>query len=267
MSFIGTLINHLREPDVVKVDVDGSARFTAHRRVLARKPLLQQVFRQFHAEFERADRSHFSGAGTRIELGAGVAPVKDSLPDVLSSDVVPAPGLDLCLDAQQMSLPDCSVRAIFAQNCFHHFPQPTRFFGELARVLVPGGGAVLIEPYHGPLASILYPRLFATEGFDKNYPTWEVPASGPMNGANQAASYVVFVRDRHRFEAEFPQLEIVSQEPLPNALTYLLSGGLNFRQLVPASLAPLLGLLERSLFPLRRLFALHQVIVLRRRAP
>jgi hypothetical protein len=88
-----------------------------------------------------------------------------------------------------------------------------------------------------------------------------------MNGANQALSYVVFVRDRKRFETEFPQLEIVSQEPLPNAVGYLLSGGLNFRQLVPDFMTPLVELLERALSPLRRLYALHQVIVLRRRGP
>jgi SAM-dependent methyltransferase len=267
MGLVQRLIDRLREPEVVDVDVDGSTRFAVHRRILARKPLLRRVFRQFHLEFERADRDHFAGAGMRIEIGAGVAPVKESMPDVLTSDVVAAPDLDLCLDAQRMSLPDHSVRAIFAQNAFHHFPQPGRFFRELERVLLPGGGAVLIEPYHGPLASFLYPRLFATEGFDKDYPGWEVPATGPMNGANQALSYVVFVRDRKRFETEFPQLEIVSQEPLPNAVGYLLSGGLNFRQLVPDFMTPLVELLERALSPLRRLYALHQVIVLRRRGP
>lgn len=264
---LAKIISHLREPTVEGLDVDSNARLVAHRQVLARKSLLRQVFQDFHAVFEHADRTCFSGDAVRVEIGAGVAPVKNSLPDVLSSDVVLSPGLDLCLDAQQMAFADGTVRAIFAQNCFHHFPEPRKFFKELERVLKPGGGAVLIEPYYGPAASILYKRLFSTEGFDKNYPSWEVPVSGPMKGANQALSYVVFNRDKAIFDREFPLLEVVCQSPLPGALNYLLSGGLNFRQLLPSAIVPLLRILNFSPKPLRRLFALHQVVVLRRKAP
>ena len=61
---------------------------------------------------------------------------------------------------------------IYGMNCFHHFPDPDRFFTELERVLVPGGGCVLVDPYHGPFARWLYPRLFATEGYDTDQVDW-----------------------------------------------------------------------------------------------
>jgi hypothetical protein len=54
-----------------------------------------------------------------------------------------------------------------------------------------------------------------------------------MEGANQALSYIVFERDRERFERLFPDLEIVEQSWIANYPRYLLSGGLNFRQLLP----------------------------------
>lgn len=259
------LIERLREPDVAALDVDGQERLSGHARMLARKPMLQAVFREFHRLFDRMDREHLSGDGIRVELGAGVAPMRDSYPDVLATDVVPSANLDRALDAQHMNLPAESVRAFFLQNCFHHFPDPDQFFRELERVLQPGGGAVMIEPYHGPFASFLYKRLFKTEGFDKHAPAWTVEAHGPMNGANQALSYVVFVRDLRQFEQKHPGLEVVRRQPLGNYVKYLLSGGLNFRQLVPDGATPAVNGLEWLLLPLRRLFALHHLVVIRKK--
>ncbi|MFT6437998.1 MAG: SAM-dependent methyltransferase [Candidatus Azotimanducaceae bacterium] len=190
--------------------------------------------------------------------------MRDKYPEVLATDIVPADGLDMELDAGDMDLADSSVRAFYAQNCFHHFPQPSKFFLELERTLKPGGGAIILEPYHGLLASFMFKRLFSTEGFDKDFPSWETPGEGPMNGANQALSYIVFFRDRKRFEIEHPGLEIVYQSIMGNYLKYLLSGGLNFRQLLPNWTTPIFSVLEKLLTPVRPLLGLHQVIVLRK---
>jgi hypothetical protein len=51
---------------------------------------------------------------------------------------------------------------------------------------------------------------------------------------------------------------------LTNYLRYLLSGGLNFRQLVPDRLLPVIKLLEGALRPARNILALHHVIVIRK---
>jgi len=250
----------------VGLDVEGPERLAVHKRVLEHKPLLGEVFREDHELLMDLDRRTFgSTPGLRVELGAGVAPVSTSFPDVLATDVVDGPGLDRVLDAQSMDLPDGSVRALFGQNCFHHFPDPLGFLREAERVIAPGGGVVLIEPYYGPAAALMYKRLFATESFDEHMPGWRSDAAGSMLGANQALSFIVFVRDRPLFETELPGLELVHMEPLDNWVRYLLSGGLNFRQLVPTRSAGLLKALERALHPARRVLALHHVIVLRRR--
>mgnify|MGYP003348455436 FL=1 len=170
------------------------------------------------------------------------------------------------LDAESMDLEDNSVRVIYGQNCFHHFPHPDRFFLELARVLSPGGGAILLEPYYGPVAEFMYKRLFQTEGFDKTFPSWETPVIGPMNGANQALSYIVFVRDRAQFAAKHPELEIAYQAPVGNYLKYLLSGRLNFRQLLPDCFIAGIDWAEKILSPLNPWIALHHVTVLRKAA-
>lgn len=258
------LFNVFRAPAIENVSMDGGDRMDAHSQVLSQKTMLRDVFTEFHVLFDKLDRKYFDAPGLRIELGAGVAPMKSSYPDVLATDVVPGPSIDMVLDAENMNLDAASVRAIFGQNCFHHFPHPENFFRELHRVLAPGGGAILLEPYYGPLASFLYKRLFSTESFEKEHPSWDMPDATAMEGANQALSYIVFNRDRSIFENQFPDLKIVHQETCGNYMKYLLSGGLNFRQLCPDWSVPLVSLCQRMLSPANSLLALHHVIVLRK---
>jgi hypothetical protein len=258
------LLDWLRDPLLDGLDVDGENRLKLHRKMLEKKRMLRDVFTEFHFMFRRFEQQFLSGEGAKVELGAGISPMRDSYSEVLATDIVDAPHLDKVVNAEAMDLTDQSVKVIYGQNCFHHFPHPDRFFHELDRVLVPGGGAILLEPYYGPFATFLYKRLFRTEGFDKAYPSWETPVAGPMNGANQALSYIVFVRDRELYEKKYPHLKIVHQELARNYLKYLLSGGLNFRQLLPDSFTGGVGLLEKLISPFNRWFALHHVIVIRR---
>jgi SAM-dependent methyltransferase len=258
------LLDLLSDPLLDGMDVDGVSRLELHRKMLEKKRMLRDVFTEFHHLFKKLDQRYFSGKGAEIELGAGVSPMRDSYPNVLATDIVDAPHLDMVLNAEAMDIADNSVRAIYGQNCFHHFPHPDKFFDELERVLVPGGGVILLDPYYGPFASFLYKRLFRTEGFDKTYPTWETPVAGPMNGANQALSYIVFVRDRAEFERKHPSLKIVHEQRVGNYLKYIISGGLNFRQLLPDGMTGMVNVIEKLLWIFNRWFALHHVIVIRK---
>ncbi len=254
-------------PEVEDLDIDDVNRLEVHAAVLRDKPMLAAVFRECHELMLSLDHRTFGDTpGLRVELGAGVAPIAMTFSEVLATDIVASPALDGVLDAQDMDLLDGSVRALYGQNCFHHFPDPSRFLTEAERVVAPGGGVVLIEPYHGPVASALFKRLFASEGFDKTMPGWRTDASGPAHRANQALSYIVFERDRTRFARELPNFELVEMFPLGSHLRYLLSGGFHFRQLAPSFTEPVLRAFESALAPVRRTLALHHVIVLRRRA-
>ena len=247
------------------MDVDSEDRLAIHKKILAKKPLLKHVFTSFHHTMMDLDLSIFEKTGgQRLELGAGVCPMKESYPEVLATDVVPSPFLDKTIDAENMDLPDNSIHAIYAQNCFHHLPHPDAFFNELNRVIIPGGGAILLEPYYGPFASFLFKRLFKTEDFDKRVESWESSAEGPMNGANQALSYIVFTRDKKKFTDKHPNLEIAHQEICDNYLGYLASGGLNFRQLIPNVAIPLLSLTSKILSPLNSVLGLHHITVLKK---
>lgn len=258
-------MNILREPSASGMDVDDDSRLRIHKQILAEKPLLKRVFREFHTRFDTLDRELLQGTGIRIEIGAGVAPIKDCFPDVISTDIVATDGIEMVLDAQNMELDSDSVRVVFGQNVFHHLPQPSQFFDELERVLVPGGGAILLEPYYSPFAEFLFKRMFQTEGYDKEYPHWETPIHGPMNGANQALSYIVFKRDLLSFRERHPALTLLHQELCSNYLSYLLSGGLNFRQLVPDWAVSSLSRIDQGLAYFGRFLALHHIVVIRKK--
>jgi SAM-dependent methyltransferase len=191
--------------------------------------------------------------------------MRDSDPRVLATDIVFASHLDCVVDAQNMAFASGSVRVLFGQHSFHHLPDPDAFFKELIRVLAPGGGAVLIEPYFGPVARMLFKRIFAEEDFDPAAKEWTSDRHRPMSDTNQALSYIVFVRDRQKFERRYPELEIVTHFPLDNYVRYLASGGLNFVQLVPNLFIPVMKAVEFLLKPFRKYLALHHVIVLRKR--
>jgi len=256
----------LVDPRVRELDADAVDFSLAHRRVLTTKPLLQHLFRDFYADCRRMDEQHLSGDGARIEIGSGSGFMSDVYPDVITSDLKPLPFVRLVCRGERMPMRAGSLRALYAINTFHHLPSPSAFFRELERVLVPGGGAIFIEPYHGVAARFLFKRLHASETFDASAPRWESdPDAGPFSRANQALSYIVFVRDRERFEREFPALQLVVDRPHTH-LRYLLSGGVNFRQLVPDAADGLVIALERALAPLARVLALQHTIVIRRRA-
>lgn len=256
--------DRLLEPRVRGLDADAPGFSVAHREVLLAKPLTRQLFESFYRRCRDADERYFSGTGLRVEIGSGAGFMDRMYPDVLTSDVLPLPFVQLACRAERLPFRDGSVRAVYAINTFHHVPAPRAFFAELARVLTPGGGAVLIEPYHGPLARALFRRLHASEVFDENAREWEQhEVQGPFARANQAQSYVVFTRDRAQFTREFPQFSIVADRPHTH-LTYLLSGGVNFRQLVPSSAGRLAMACETMLSPLNRILALQHTVVLRR---
>jgi hypothetical protein len=103
----------------------------------------------------------------------------------------------------------------------------------------------LIEPYSGPLSRLLVRPLHHEPWDDRA--GWTLPASGPMTGANMALPTIVFVRDRAKYDAQFPRLRVERLRYHTIAM-YLVSGGVSMRALVP-------GAAFRPLLALERLFA------------
>jgi len=258
--------NLLLEPGVRSHSVDSVHCSVAHREVLRRKPMLRHLFESFYHECRSMDLRYFQDCpGAQLEIGSGASFLKEIYPDVITSDLKCLPFVDIVLRAEDIPFADRSLRAIYAINVFHHLLDPRAFFREILRVLHPCGGVVMIEPYYGWLARLLFKNLHESEYFDPYVPSWEVSSHrGPSSNANQALSYVVFKRDLAQFEAEFPELELLVDRPHTH-LRYLLSGGVNFRQIVPDAFTSFLRTSEELLGPFNRWFALQHTIVLRKK--
>jgi SAM-dependent methyltransferase len=265
MGLFQKIKNALLLRELEGVDPDSAQSTEIQIEILNRKPVLRKVFYELYTYCIRASNEYFTGEGNEIEIGSGVGYIKNFYPHVITTEIKDTKHVDMLLDAQHMNLPDQSVKAFYGLNCFHHFPNPDLFFNELKRTLVKGGGCVLIDPYYGPMASFLYKRLFATEDFNKNQKEWKNTSMNFMKDANQALSYIVFVRDRKIWEKKHPDLEIVKMKVMPNYLKYLLSGGLNFKSLWPTPLFFILSFIEILLWPLHSLLGLHHAIVIRKK--
>jgi SAM-dependent methyltransferase len=263
---MGWLRDWLIDPTVKSHDVDSPEFSMAHRAVVQRKLILRRLFESFYRECRWMDLRYFGSCpGKRVEIGSGAGIIREVYDDVITSDIKILPFIDLVLSADELPFHDNSLRAIYAINVFHHLASPRDFFREITRVLHPGGGLVLIEPFYGPVASWMFKNLHKSEGFEPDDPSWEASGrTGPFSNANQALSYIVFRRDRDRFEREFPELELVSERPHTH-LWYIVSGGVNFRQLLPNSMTGLAKFAEAILAPANRWIALQQTIVLRKR--
>lgn len=258
------LKNFLKLNSLKKIDVNSEDRINAHRKIINNKNLIRNVFKEYHNLFLELDEKFFDYNGKRVELGAGSYPIKESFKDVLSTDIVKTSNIDLKVDAENMPFEKNTIRSIFMQNTFHHISDPSKFFSECDRVLGSNGGIIMVEPYYGILSSLIFPFLHENESFDKKQDNWKNAALSPMKNANQALSYVVFKKNLNEFNKNFPNLEIVHHKTLNNYLRYLISGGLNFKQLLPDSFESLIKFIEFLLSPLSDQLSLFHVLVIRK---
>lgn len=115
----------------------------------------------------------------------------------------------------------------------------------------------MLEPWRTPWSEWVYSNLHP-EPFQPDS-GWETPSTGPLSGANGALPWIVFERDRAIFEAQFPQWRIVGIE-LMMPFSYLLSGGVSMRSLIPGWMYGPVRSLEKRLTQKRwAMFALIEL--------
>lgn len=253
-----TLLAH---PLTRGLDIDSPATTELRRRIIRRKRFLRQIYQEWYAALAGAVPA---GAGAVLELGTGAGFLRDYIPGLITSDVLPLAGIDRVVDARALPFPAASLRAVVMTNVLHHLPDPRQFFAEAARCVRAGGVVAMIEPWNTPWARWVY-RTLHHEPFEPDAPHWECPATGPLSGANGALPWIMFARDRARFEHEFPQWQVAAVERFM-PFRYLLSGGVSLRNLAPAWSYRACRWLEHRMGPWMDRWAMFARIVLARRA-
>ncbi len=213
--------------------LDSPERTLHHREILLKKKFMRELYVEWYKYFE--DSLKVIPEGKILEIGSGGGFLKDVLPQVITSDIIPLPTNDLTMSALEMPFSENELAAIFMIDTFHHLPDAEIFLKEVDRVLKRSGKVIMIEPANSLWGRFIY-KNFHHEPFDPSG-SWTFPSSGPLSGANGALPWIVFKRDRERFLKEFPRLRIVSMT-YHTPLLYLISGGFTMPQLLPDFVYP-----------------------------
>ena len=252
-SIVSAIQRWITHPELRPYQMGEPEWFAAQNRLYDSKPLVRRCYDLWHGLL-LADTDSVGQAGVVIELGSGLSRLKQKRPSILTSDVVQG-AVDLLADGRALPFRDGSVRAILLTHVFHHIPDVEAFFREADRVLQPGGVISMVDCAHTPFSRFFFGSIHP-EPYRADSATWSFPAGHTMLDSNQALTWIVFVRDRKRFESLFPDLSIEQRTWLP-WFSYLLSGGVNLRSFVPPGFGWLVRILDSVLRPLDPLCAIH----------
>jgi SAM-dependent methyltransferase len=250
----------LEHPLTRGVDIDDPSTTWLRRDIVQQKEFLRRIYEEWYGMLAAAVPATPAPA---VELGSGAGFLDRYVPRLITSEIFRCPNITMVLDAQALPFADRSLRAIVMTDVMHHLPDVPRFFASAERCVQSGGAIAMIEPWVTPWARRIYTNLHH-EPFLPEAASWSFPPSGPLSGANGALPWIVFQRDRAKFEREFPGWAIETIRPLM-PFRYLVSGGVSLRSLMPGWTFGAWRAFESSLTPWMDSWAMFAFIVLRRR--
>jgi len=195
--------------------------------------------------------------GLLVELGSGGGFIKEIEPKIICTDIIDLPSNDMTFSALEMPFEDHSVAGIFMIDTMHHIPDSEKFLLEACRVLHKGGKIIMIEPANSIWGRFIY-KNFHHEPFIPAG-SWTIPSTGPLSGANGALPWIIFIRDNEIFKNKFPNLKIESTEYI-NPFTYLFSGGVSRKQLMPDFAYPAIKYFDKWLPRISKQLSMFMVI-------
>jgi SAM-dependent methyltransferase len=243
---------------------DLSERQINHRAVWEKKAALRLLYRDFHRQLIGS-----CPEGRILDIGGGTAHIKEIRPDIVTTDIMRFPGIDVVADAHQLPFPDRSFSGIVMLDVLHHLERPIAFLNEAARLLDRGGRLAMMEPAMTTLGRPFY-HYFHEEPVDMTADPYALVTTNPDRDpfdANQAIPTLLF-RDAAscaRLESTIPSLRVLSVD-WQSLFAYPLSGGFQSWSLIPgAAVQPVLALERRFPNAVRKHLAFRVMVVLERR--
>lgn len=230
-------------------------------KIIKNKLFFKKLYLDFYQIFKYYSNKKIKGKS--LELGSGGGFIKEVLPKVITSDVIKLPMCDLVINAERIPFPNNSLSTIYMLNTFHHIKNPVKALKEFQRVLKKNGQIIMIEPYNSLWGRFIY-KNFHYEGFDEYSKSWKISGTGPLSDANNAMPWIIFERDRVKFQQKFPSFTIEEFQP-HTPFRYLLSGGLKKPQLIPSLLFNLTTKIEYQLTrPFSKYLGMFVTIVIKK---
>ena len=212
----------------IDFDLDDPNASLAHRDIILKKPFLKKLYNDWYLIF--IIKSKEIKNGKYLEIGSGGGFLKDVFPEVITSDILILPNVDLIFTAEEIPFKENELASIVMLNVFHHIHKPHLFLKEAQRTLIKGGKIIMTEPANSSLARFIYKR-FHHEPFDEKGQR-EIKAGNPLSNSNQALPYIYFERDLDLFKKDFPSLKINSIN-YHSPFSYIISGGVSRSAMLP----------------------------------
>lgn len=226
-----------------------------------RKPMLREAYLEFYRQIAaRIDRST---PGPVVELGSGMAKIKDVIPDCVTTDIFPNPWLDRQENCYALTFADRSVSNLILFDVWHHLRYPGSALREFHRVLAPGGRLILFEPAASWLGRLVYHVFHHEPVALRDTITWEAPAGftaadADYYAAQGSATRLFWWGEGHDRLGGWRIHEI---SPM-TSFDYFASGGFSGPQLGGKFLHGLMRGLDKITAPFPRLFAARLLVVL-----
>jgi SAM-dependent methyltransferase len=229
-----------------------------------RKPLLQEIYRDFYVEI--ASELRLDLPGETVEIGSGIGNLKTVVPAALATDLFPNPWLDRVENAYSLSFAGGSVANVILFDVWHHLEYPGTALAEFYRVLTPGGRLVIFDPAMGILGRIVY-GLFHHEPLGlRDEIHWWAPAGFSASEmtyyAAQGNAHRIFFSKK--WASRLGDWRTVRQS-FQAAISYVASGGFSGPQLYPRSLLSGMRAIDRIASCVPAWFATRLLVVLEKK--
>jgi len=252
----------LTHPLLRGLSIDDPRIADVWRQMVYKKPFLRRIYQDW---YEIIAAALPDGSGKVLEIGSGASLIKSFIPETITSEVLGQAKVDIILDGHKLPLKEGSLRCLILVDVLHHMNDPASFFMEATRCVRSGGAIVMIEPWVTAWSRLIWEKLHH-EPFLPTSAQWEYPLANPLSGANTALPWILFARDRIRFESYFPQWQIKTVQPMM-PFRYLLSGGVSYRSLMPAWSYSLWKKLEDALgFSMKKIGMFAEIVLVKKNA-
>lgn len=173
-----------------------------------------------------------------LEVGSGTSPLKQFLPNIITSDVLDLDYLDLVFDCHEIdkldAIKDNSIDVITLTNVLHHLKTPIAFLNRAASKLKSGGKVIATEPFFSVLSTPVFKYLHH-EAVDFRISEPELEnVQGPLASANIALPWLIFFRQREWLQRLNENFDVATLSTRPfSALSYMATGGISRRFPIP----------------------------------
>jgi len=203
---------------------EGDVALARERYFRERPPALTCLLQQRYSWMNQ----YLAGRETVVEFGAGAGFSKEFLdcPNLILTDVVKRPWIDMAADALNPPFEDESIDAVICSHMIHHLASPVHFFNVIHSKLKPGG-ILLIQDLHTSLMLRVLLRIMRHEGWSYDIEVFDkaAVANDPADpwSANCAIPELLF-RDEKAFARHISGFRLLSNQ-LNECFLFPLSGG------------------------------------------